>query len=373
MNSEALRAMIDSPPRRILFSRLPSDPGAAEAARKLKFRGQRDSHFHRELHLVLQGERFFRVGARVFHLRPGDALFIDRWEEHEQAAPIPPPADDAPYVCAILHGHEPMWWHAVRETPSGNFALVADEAHVILPKALSVFFGHMVDSATACANARGMAVRLATAVNAALAAYSLALREAGQPGQEGAMPLEAIRRRIAETRGAHCTVRGLAALAGMSPTTFGRKFRAAYGYSVRDAIRRVREEFVQMSVVRGESQKEIAANLGFSAISNYSRWLRSHNHRSSQIEDIVRTYIAHQHGANCSLAELAARFGYSVSRLAHLYKARTGEPIGDAVRRARIAYYRSHPALSEAKMAKALGFQSVKALRRARLARIDKK
>ena len=363
MDLESLQKLIDTPPRRILFSRLPSDPGAAVAARKLNFPSRPDSHFHRELHLVLQGERFFRVGARVFHLRPGDALFIDRWEEHNQARPAPSGTEAPVYVSAILHGHDPMWWHTVRETPAGGFALVAEQVYVILPEALSVFFGRMVDSASACANAREMAVRLATAVNAALAAYAIALREAEETGGGGAMPLAAIRRRIAETRGAGCTMRELAALAGMSPSTFGRRFRAAYGYSVRDEVRRVREEFVQMAVVCGESQKEIAAKLGFSAVSNYSRWLRSHNRRSNQIEDIVRTYIEHRHGANCSLSELAERFGYSASRLVHLYKSRTGESIGDAVRRARRDYFRAHPAFSDAKMSKALGFLSVKAYR----------
>lgn len=366
MALEPLRAIIGQLPKRLLFSRLPSDAGAEEVARGLDFHRSPDSHYHRELHLVLQGEQVFRVGGKVFMMRSGDALFIDRWEEHGHTTPPSSKAGDLPYVCAILHGHEPMWWHIVRETRPGTFVLVSDETHVILSDSLSAFFKRHVDAASVCADTHKMAVRLATAVNAAVAEYALALEEAAPGGASRGMSLEMVRRRIAETHGARCTVKNLAALAGLTQQTLERRFRAAYGRSVRNEIQRVREEYVHMAVVCGESQKEIAAALGFSAVSNYSRWLRSHSRRSNQLEDIVRTYIDHSHGANCSLSELAARFGYSVSRLVHIYKERTGESIGDAVRRARCEFVRAHPGLPDAKMAKALGFQSVAAYHRFR-------
>ena len=111
------------------------------------------------------------------------------------------------------------------------------------------------------------------------------------------------------------------------------------------------------------SPSAIASSLGFTAVSNYCRWRRTREQRSSRLEDIVRTYIDHCHGANCSLAALAARFGYSASRLAHIYRERAGEAVGDAVRRARLEFLRAHPALSDAEMAKALGFRSVAAYR----------
>ncbi len=359
---QAILDIISAPPRRILWSRLPSDDEAEEALAARVAQDQVDSHYHRELHLVLQGERLCLVGGRAFRLRPGEAVFIDRWEEHVLSAW--PGSEDVPYVSAVLHGHDTMWWHVIRETSLGKFDLVAQETHVILSAELSAFFRRHLDAAMACADLGEATVRLATSVNAAVAEYGLAIGQAIQSGSPQTMPLEMVRSRIAETNGAHCTVKGLAALAGMPATTLDRKFRAAFGCSVRDEIQRVREAYVKMSLVGGHTQKEIAASLGFSAVSNYNRWQRTHDRRSNRLEDIVRTYITHRHGANCSLAELAERFGYSQSRLVHLYRERTGESIGDRVHQARIDYVRAHPELTDAKMAKALGFLSETAYRR---------
>ena len=351
----ALRAA--SPPRRLLFSRLDSDAEAETPAARAAFERQGvDSHYHRELHLILSAPRLFRVGCRRFLVRPGEAVFVDRWEEHVSVAP--PGAGNAPLITAILHGHEPMWWHTIREIRLNNFALVAPETHVNLSSELSAFFERHLDAALVDTAMPETAIRLATTVNAAIAEYILAVGRAAQAGERQALPLEAVRRRIAESNGAHCTVAGLAALAGLDPKTLDRRFRAAFGRSVRDEIQRVREAYVRLAVVRGETQKAIATALGFSAVSNYNRWRRQHDRRANRLEDIVRTYIDHHHGANCSLGELASRFGYSVSRLVHIYKERTGESIGDRVRQARLDYLQAHPELPLQTLAKNLGFLS---------------
>ena len=357
----ALRAA--SPPRRLLFSRLESD-AEAETPRALTTFGKAsvDSHYHRELHLLLSGNRLFRVGGRSFLMRPGEAVFVDRWEEHSSIAPQG--VADESCITAILHGHETMWWHTIREAGLNNFDLVAPETHVNLSPELSAFFERLLDDALAGTSTPETAIRLATAVNAAVAEYVLVVGRAVQIEARQPLPLEAVRRRIAETNGAHCTVAGLAALAGLTPKMLEHRFRTFFGRSVREEIQRVREAYVRISVVRGDTQKAIAASLGFSAVSNYNRWKRTHEQRSNRLEDIVRTYIDHCHGANCSLQELAKRFGYSVSRLVHIYKERTGESIGDAVRRARSEFIHAHPGMPDAKMAKALGFLSVAAYRR---------
>lgn len=351
----ALRAA--SPPRRLLFSRIESDAEAETPAAAAAFKGRpNDSHFHRELHLVLSSSRLFRVGGRSFLVRPGEAVFVDRWEEHCSVAP--PGVTDAPFVTAVLHGHQPMWWHTICEQGFNNFRLIVPETYVNLSPELSAFFERHLDAALVDTAMPETAIRLATTVNAAIAEYVLAIGRAAQAGERQALPLEAVRRRIAESNGAHCTVAGLAALAGLDPKTLDRRFRAAFGRSVRDEIQRVREAYVRFAVVCGETQKAIATALGFSAVSNYNRWRRQHDRRANRLEDIVRTYIDHNHGANCSLGELASRFGYSVSRLVHIYKERTGESIGDRVRQARLDYLQAHPELPLQTLAKNLGFLS---------------
>ena len=135
----------------------------------------------------------------------------------------------------------------------------------------------------------------------------------------------------------------------------------------------MREAYVRHAVVCGETQKAIATALGFSAVSNYNRWRRQHDRRANRLEDIVRTYIDHNHGANCSLGELASRFGYSVSRLVHIYKERTGESIGDRVRQARLDYLQAHPELPLQTLAKNLGFLSEASCRAWRRRETDQK
>ena len=360
---EILAALrVASPPRRILFSRLESDAEADTPQALADFADQPvDSHFHRELHLVLSATRLFRVGGRAFLVRPGEAVFVDRWEEHGSVAP--PGVADAPFVTAVLHGHETMWWHTIRETRLNDFDLVAPETHVNLSPELSAFFERLLDAALADTAMPETAVRLATAVNAAVAEYVLAVGSSGRVAEPQALPLETVRRRIAETNGAHCTVKSLALLAGLPPKALEQRFQAAYGRSVRDEIQRVREAYARLAVVRGDTQKAIATALGFSAVSNYSRWQRLRDKRGNRLEDIIRTYIDHRHGANCSLRELAARFGYSASRLVHLYRERAGESIGNRVRQARLDYIHSHPGLTIQTLAKNLGFPTVGAFR----------
>ena len=353
---ETVRASLASPPRRVLSSRTDSDEGAAAACPPHRTA----SHYHRELHLVVAGERFFSIGDKVFRVQAGDVLFIDRWEEHG-SCPVPGMAE-APYACAVMHGHTPIWWNAVIERPDGTPELIDGATYVILTEEVSAFFSRHFEAALGCPDAAAAAVGLRTATISAVAEYAIAVGRAANDVR-APLPVDMVRKRIADTSGAHCTVKGLAALAGLTPQTLDRKFRAAFGRSVRDEIQRVREAHLRFAIVSGQTQKEIASSLGFTAVSNYCRWRRTREQRSSRLEDIVRTYIDHCHGANCSLAALAARFGYSASRLAHIYRERAGEAVGDAVRRARLEFLRAHPALSDAEMAKALGFRSVAAYR----------
>lgn len=78
------------------------------------------------------------------------------------------------------------------------------------------------------------------------------------------------------------------------------------------------------------------------------------------IIDMVKSHIENTHGRGCSLMPMAAYSGYSRFRLAHLFKERTGESIGEYVDRVRLEFLEKAPiiGLKQKEVAEELGFSS---------------
>lgn len=79
--------------------------------------------------------------------------------------------------------------------------------------------------------------------------------------------------------------------------------------------------------------------------------------RSDTVE-MIRSYLRHTLGAGCTLAHLAALFGYSAFHLSRLYKKRTGETIGATILRERLSFVReaTEAGIPAAEIAVRLGF-----------------
>lgn len=269
--TDALRSLRRAP-RRLLVAGCPSDPGAEADSQGRRFSS--DAHYQREVHLILSGRRLFRVGGTVFRAGPGHAVLVDRWQEHGTWNP-PDPGDRL--VVAVLHGHAPIWWETTQGVGDGAFTAVPGSA-VYLPEDVSTLFERRLDAAFACGDLAEATAWIRPVLAALVGEYRLGLSNRPRvSGPEPGAPTGLAQRIRARVLMEHGGVRGaLARLAsdeGVSSATLSRAYRAAFGRSFREDCERIRRDFVRNAVINGHRQKEVAEALGFTAASNYNRWL----------------------------------------------------------------------------------------------------
>ena len=275
-DTDILEGLLQPPDRRIFFSWYTSgvEPLSADPDREWRSRNS-ETHPFREVLVILKGELNFQLASHVYAGRAGDVVMIDAFERHDNL--YPPSVGDCKLLwmfcypqhvsCAVSHASPggSDWLircdYTDREISSHlnrawNIAasgrMPARAAALEIGGLLDVIMAHLAGLIMSPRRDdliyRGVRSRQYLAVMSALSYVADHLRE--NPGFEK-----------------------LAERAGYSVPHFARLFRRHSGYAYREYLDAMRVQLYRSLRAAGRlSQKEIAAELGFSSASALIHW-----------------------------------------------------------------------------------------------------
>lgn len=282
-DTDILDGLLRIADRRIFFSWYTSgvEPLSADPDREWRSKNT-EAHPFREVLVVLKGELNFQLASRVYAGRAGDVVMIDAFERHDNL--YPPSVGDCKLLwmfcypqhvsCAVSHAscggsdwllrcdytdreissHLNRAWSiaASGRTPA---PVAAQEIGGLLAVIMAHFAGLIMSPRRDDLIYRGVRSRQYLAVMSALSYIADHLRE--NPGLEK-----------------------LAGRAGYSVPHFARLFRCHSGYTYREYLDALRVQLYRSLKAQGRlSQKEIAAELGFSSASALIHWRDNMNRR----------------------------------------------------------------------------------------------
>ena len=275
-DAEILAGLLRTANRRIFFSWYTSgvEPLRVDPDREWRSRNS-ETHPFRDVLVILKGELNFQLASHVYAGRAGDAVLIDAFERHDNL--YPPSVGDCKLLwmfcypqhvsCAVSHAspggsdwllrcdytdreissHLNRAWSiaASGRTPARVAAL---EIGGLLDVIMAHFAGLILSPRRDDLVYRAVRSRQYLAVMSALSYIADNLRE--NPGLEK-----------------------LAERAGYSVPHFARLFRLHSGYTYREYLDALRVQLYRsLRAQRRLSQKEIAAELGFSSASALIHW-----------------------------------------------------------------------------------------------------
>lgn len=230
------------------------------------------SHPYREVLFVLAGRGTHGYLGNTYALRPGTVFVFDGGESHDSMWPQFAPDADHLWIGAA-GDHFIARGLSVREgrlAPGGWQEVVA-----------AAEAGLNGEEALACPTAGPAELRRVKLMGAlqsllaTLAARGYAERPASALPEHERV-IRALAGHIQETAGAGLSMDTLARLSGYSKYHFQRLFRQVTGLTVHGYVDVCRLERVRQLQARGQTQAQIAQELGFSCPAAFSRWYRPH-------------------------------------------------------------------------------------------------
>lgn len=229
------------------------------------------THAHREILFVLGGSgRFFAFG-RFWDYSAGTVFALDSFTPHQLGYSVDQP--DADHLWVFIH--DQVIGYQLDQFRQGT---LKRSSHILYSDRTSASFAASIfqDPGSSLPNRfRQIEMRsgiLALAVTIAKEGYLAPVREDTRSFQKRV--ILTVRNHIAETSGKGASLSSLARLSGYSKYHFHRLFREHVGMTMHEFIDHCRSEKAAEMQRRGCRKKEIAAALGFSSLSAYSRWRR---------------------------------------------------------------------------------------------------
>lgn len=240
-----------------------------------------ECHGYRELLVPLQGQSVYSYRGSLYPCEPGLIFLFDVQDRHDTFYP--------PHTTGCVH----LWLNLLPPAAIARVLAVAGgkcttHASMVIhdPALLGLLNSGWTAAADSAIPAPVRRARLTTAVSAVLLdlvnqGYTSPATSAGN--DHHAEVVRQVIRHMAESGGRHLTVDRLARIAGYSKYHFLRLFKKHSGRTVRNCI----DEscLIRVAALRreGRNHSEIAAALGFSSLTVYSRWRKNaeRKHRGS--------------------------------------------------------------------------------------------
>jgi len=261
----------------------------ATRARRKWSEENRHSHSHREILLCLEGEGHLGYDGELYAIRPGTAFYVAPEVPHDNM--YPPGCLDRLHIWIhLLEMHAFLRIFTIRkgktfESRGANrtisYEVAGVDAFRFLPE----------EGAGAGAVPEWRLARLRTLVNVLAVSIAGIPVEHEQCAVEAARPekaIEAIALHIEKTAGRGVSLESLSRLSGYSKFHLHRLFRQYTGRTVLKHINECRMHRLEMLQRQNLTQDAIAAELGFSQASAFSRWLK----RQRELESRAREQTA---------------------------------------------------------------------------------
>jgi len=233
-------------------------------------RAHTHDHQHQELMLMLRGQGVYGFMGQPYPCLPGTLFIFGVNEPHDLGCPPWPARMDLLWM-AVLPGElvarvTSFTDGVVEDWRFGSLRLSPDE----IPGQHALAFSTGDPPALA-------RMRLVSAVSLLVSAivqrgFGAEMSEDAEPQQQ--RMVHTVQRYLRETAGRGVTLDTLARISGYSKFHFLRLFHQHTGETVHQYIDRCRRQRVEAMLDQGCAKKEIAAALGFSCPSAFSRWLK---------------------------------------------------------------------------------------------------
>ncbi len=235
-------------------------------------RAHTHSHAHQEVLIPLAGQGRFGLAGRTYPSAPGTIFVIDSFEEHDVQYPE--------WTSDLDH----LWINALRDpcvarliTVREGVTRVSGAWSCLIPREEA---GPPLDPVPVRAEmppsvARLRMVGALSLLIGAIVRRGYAAEQAEERDSFQERIVQSVREHIEHTAGNGATLEHLARIAGYSTFHFLRLFKKHTGCTVHEYIDRCRLRRAREMQAQGRTRKEIAAALGFSCPTAFSRWYRS--------------------------------------------------------------------------------------------------
>jgi len=232
-------------------------------------------HQHREILFVLRGESNFPLNHKLFDVKAGDVILIDRWIPHRFG--YLPSEKNMLYLWFYLFPtHLNFLLHQIDQDGNVSYVIkwveLASDLKLVLDRRWDEF--DKLSPQKALANLDRF---LNFPLNMLLDEFRLYLH-LNELKEEKSLAnndiVNSIQRIIEAKNGRDCSLAQLEKLTGFNRFYISHLFKAAYGISIGEYINRVRIIFFESAKKRGVSHKQIAFELGFSSNSSLLMWYR---------------------------------------------------------------------------------------------------
>lgn len=286
-----MESMIENPvlirPERwqVIVSGMPGTAASVSPERLRAYRRDRRAHSQAELMVALRGRTVYGLGEAFYPVNPGTVMAFAPMEVHQDGYPDDGPDVEHLWVSLMHEGF------TVRRVRVRGGRMVSETVGDEVYDALRLPPGTRWPAAgTPEARAEPLPLRRFRArvlTESVILAAMDSERRGGRTGARGgdearARLIASIRRHLRRTAGRGDSLASLARIAGYSRCHFLRLFHRETGETVQAYIDRCRLLRMKEGQARGESQKVIAAELGFASPQSFSRWRRRHAHGSPE-------------------------------------------------------------------------------------------
>ena len=232
-------------------------------------------HQHREILFILRGESRFPLNHKIFDVKAGDVILIDRWIPHR----VGYPASDRNMLYLwffLFPTHLNLLLHQIDQTGKVSYAVkwveLATDLKLVIDRHWDEFDKLAPENALA-----NLDIFLRQPLTMLLDEFRFYLQISDLKDEKKQTTNEivnSIQHIIEAKKGRDCSLAQLEKFTGFSRFYISHLFRDAYGISIGQYINRVRMIFFESAKKQGLSHKQIAFELGFSSNSALLMWYR---------------------------------------------------------------------------------------------------
>jgi AraC-like DNA-binding protein len=237
-------------------------------------------HQHREILFILRGESTFSLNNKLFKVKSGDVILIDRWISHRYGYP---PADrNMLYLWFYLFPtHLNLRIHQFDQDGNKNEVVrwghLPMDAKFVIDRRWDEL--DKLDPKAALANLESFLKQPLTMLLDEFRFYLQTNDSKDEKNPTNNELVASIQQIIEAKKGRDCSLAQLEKFTGFSRFYISHLFKNAYGISIGDYINRVRMIFFESAKKQGFSHKQIAFELGFSSNSALLMWYRKNKEK----------------------------------------------------------------------------------------------
>ena len=237
-------------------------------------------HQHREILFILRGESEFSLNDKLFKIRRGDVILIDRWISHQYGYP----ASDRNMLYLwfyLFPTHLNLRIHQFDQDGNKNEVVSWGELPTDSKFAIDRRWDELdkLDPGTALENLDSFLKQPLTMLLDEFRFY-LRMNDSKDVKKPTNNEIVASIQQIIEAKkGRDCSLAQLEKFTGFNRFYISHLFKNAYGISIGDYINRVRMIFFESAKKQGFSHKQIAFELGFSSNSALLMWYRKNKEK----------------------------------------------------------------------------------------------